>query len=171
MDCSSSRKVRCVVAILLLPCSHAICGPLHAAPAAPVELNLNGLQIAIDQKSGALLRLSYPDVGTMLEAAARAWRSHRPGVSRTGLRATSLGDAVLGGRRGPRVRPRRRDRLEGARTKPSIQTGGPCRRHCPAAQAQRRTIDPHELHGREPLSHRRAPGPLPRLLRPAAVRR
>ena len=51
--------------VLLL---HGISSPLHAGPADSVEIDLNGLQIVLDEKSGSLLRLSYPDVGTMLEA-------------------------------------------------------------------------------------------------------
>jgi hypothetical protein len=45
-----------------------LCGPARAWPAGTVEVDLNGLLVTIDEKSGSLLRLAYPGVGPMLEA-------------------------------------------------------------------------------------------------------
>jgi len=42
--------------------------PSRSAEPATVEANLHGLAITLDADSGSLLRLSYPEVGTMLEA-------------------------------------------------------------------------------------------------------
>ena len=43
--------------------------PAHGRPAGAVEVDLNGLGVVLDEKSGSLLRLSYPGIGTILEAA------------------------------------------------------------------------------------------------------
>lgn len=43
-----------------------------AAPAGALDLRLNGLEIAIDDATGALLRLSHPEAGLILRAEAQA---------------------------------------------------------------------------------------------------
>ena len=66
---SGSLKVRGVVTVLVFMGLHARCGPVLGGPAGTVEVRLNGLEVVLDERSGSLLRLSYPGIGTMLEAA------------------------------------------------------------------------------------------------------
>ncbi len=66
---SGSLTVRGMVTVLVLSGLHGQCGPAHGRPADAVEVDLNGLKVVLDEKSGSLLRLAYPGIGTMLEAA------------------------------------------------------------------------------------------------------
>jgi hypothetical protein len=63
------RTRRALVIVLVLLAPGFQCRAARAQPAGAVEVELNGLKIVLDQKSGSLLRLSYPGIGTMLEPA------------------------------------------------------------------------------------------------------
>jgi hypothetical protein len=63
-----SRTVRGMIIVLVLSWLHGQSVQAHGQQSGGAEIDLNGLKVVLDEKSGSLLRLAYPGVGTMLEA-------------------------------------------------------------------------------------------------------
>ena len=86
--------------------------PRTASPAGAVEVNLNGLGVVLDEKSGSLLAIVSRDRDDP-RGRDRERQPHRPGLSRPRFRAAAPGARFSEGAESALGRPRR-DRLEGA---------------------------------------------------------
>ena len=98
----------------------ALSADQSAAEPGVVHAVLNRLTIDIDTRSGSILKLSLPGVGTILQSQPEKAGLSGHGVSACRLRALSPRLPILGRRKGRNIQGRRDDHLATPRRQPPL---------------------------------------------------